>query len=275
MNPELISKIIEQFADFILRYLIALSAVGALSMAILEIYKKVMSKRQEFHYRALEEWIYKSEETVKRLTQIAEKNQDTGGDAFAELLHLITGSDINEFSKDKCSYEKNISLFAVLSLNLEKMMGHVQEAVDSAIDNPQKYPGLYFFATTGEKYEDAKKWYSDAEEIPEFNAKEKDGRLVVRNRTEQYARLRNIAKRKLDSFQLQVDFKWSYWNQKFCMICGGIVLFLALLWINFNEPAGIRPLNVAGFVIISLIGGILAPVAKDLTTLMQKVKQRG
>ena len=94
---------------------------------------------------------------------------------------------------------------------------------------------------------------------------------------ERFARLRQIVKRKLDGFQLYTGDRWATWNQFAANIVGFIVMFSSLLYLNWvarnvslNAPELLSSFTPT-VIPISLLGGILSPVAKDLVNALKSV----
>src|SRR5689334_2672353 len=113
VDPAGIMDAIYAFTDFLLRYGIALAAVGALSMALIEAWKKLFDTRTKYHMRAVLAWI--------------------GADrAYLELVHLTTGSALPppeaaarhaHLAHARTPMPRDFEL-ALFTLELERMMGH-------------------------------------------------------------------------------------------------------------------------------------------------------
>jgi hypothetical protein len=252
MNPDLITQSIAGFTDFLIKYLVALAAVGTLTMALIEAWKKIFNTRAAFHLSKVKQWL-------------GDTDQFENNDPFAELLHLTTGTALNQAKKLGRSPAGQSC--AVFSLDLDRMMGHIQSAVDTAIDNPQKFPALYRFAVSGAEREEADKWEKSSADLPEAGAA---SRSDSKKRADLYAGLHQLAKRKLDAFQLQTGYDWEKANQAWAVGLGAAILFITIIVINYGNrlDAGL----VAKSLVVSLIGGIMAPIAKDLLTLLRKAK---
>ena len=92
----------------------------------------------------------------------------------------------------------------------------------------------------------------------------------VKTLGDQFTRLRQIMKRRLDAFQLYTGDSWTSWNQLWANVVGAVTMFGVLVWMrNANDP---NAPSDAAMVILSLLGGVLSPVAKDLLSLLKRVK---
>lgn len=269
---------VDQLTDFLLRYLIPLAAVGAFAMAFIEFGKKLLDSRTKFQTLRWIEWM--------RRSGVDEES------ALAELLQLCTGISPTEAQNEAralfASHGHLPLLYAwsrspahaVFALDLGRMMGSIQEAADIALATPVQYESLYRFMTSGADPNDVAQWQTrgsaamlDVDGLPEAEQKK-----IVKEQAERFARLRHIIKRKLDGFQLYTGDRWATWNQFAANIAGAVVMFGVLLWLNWagrNLPFSLDALVgsfTLGIVPLSLMGGILSPLAKDLVTALKRVK---
>jgi hypothetical protein len=249
---------VESFSDFLLKYFIALAAVGALAMAIIEFFKKIWEWRTRHYAKALTRWLGDDK------------------DALAELLHLTTAMEKGQAAKRAAqlaedggslpvwgaAYRDDSPLFA---LELDQMMGHVQDAVDVALNNPVPYGALYRFATRGASPEDIEAWKPIAMKPadPGITAVE------AKTRADIYTRLHQIVKRRLDAFQLKTGRTWVNWNQFWANVVGFLVMLGCLGWL---DSTGAWNQSWPIMIILSLMGGVLSPVAKDIVIALKKVR---
>lgn len=265
MTPELVVKALGGFSDFLMKYLVALAAVGALTMAMIEAYKKVFNTLTTFHFNFIRQFIDTDQEAQKTSREINEKLQlsHSFADTFSELVHLMSGIEVGKARLINDRDEEK--LLTVFSLDVANMMGKIQDAVDAAIDNPNRYPNLFIFATSGADTGDAALWMQIAQ-TPSASTDP----AMAKTRSDLYTRLHQLAKRKLDRLQLQLTYRWANLNQLYANAIGSVVLFITLLWINRNEDMQVRDFLL--IFLVSTIGGILSPVAKDMISWLQKVK---
>src|SRR5881394_1271746 len=84
--PEGVVIAVNQFAEFLLRYLGALAAIGALSMALIEAAKKLLDSRTKFQALRWTRWMIRT----PMIPQLSHSR------AMAELLQLCTGITADE-----------------------------------------------------------------------------------------------------------------------------------------------------------------------------------
>lgn len=272
---------VTSFADYLLTYLLALAAVGALAMALIELWKKLRDTRTRYHVRAVTEWMESIPNPAhdKRTAAKDMPHKPSAQAAYKELIHLTTGVSMDKAGSASASlihrsgklggwnWLKDRPEFALYALELEKMMGHIQDAADIALSNPKLYSNLYFFMTDGADGDDIKEWYKSADAVP---AGDKINRAKAKERAGLFSRLQQVTKRKLDAFQLYTSYRWGNRNILAANIVGIVVLFAVFVWLEFTNQV---QLSYALIVPLSLLGGILSPVAKDIVVALRKVRQ--
>jgi hypothetical protein len=293
---------VNRFADFLLEYAGALAAVGALSMALIELGKKLLDSRTKFQTLRWFDWIARNDfqqSIPSDIAPLAAKNTGEAPNktlALAELLQLCTGISKQEArtaAQQLIDDKGHLPLrnawhpdpaHAVFALDLSRMMGSIQEAADVALAAPTQYPSLYLLMTAGSDTGDVSEWYRTgptAIVVDTQTGNEAEQRLKVKEHAERFARLRQIVKRKLDGFQLYTGDRWASWNQFAANGVGFIVMLFTLVSLQWpsSPPVGVGAHISAFFssitisiVLLSLLGGILSPVAKDLVTALKRVK---
>ncbi len=280
-----VGKAVYSLTDFLVKYLTPLIAVGAFSMAFIELWKKLLDKRTKFQAKRWVDWM---------VSNAASSNSDSnrGEQALTQLLQLTTGVSPEEGSAAAKQLIQSRGLprgftptrnpaHSVFALELERMMGSIQEASDLVLANPPQYESLYRVLTVGASRSDVESWLRsgptallDAANLPEDKQK-----AEVKRQSELIARLRQTVKGKLDGFQLYTSDSWTNWNQLAANITGIIVMMVSLMFARWAAEGGGEVTWAAisnsfspSMIPISLVGGILSPVAKDLVTALQKVR---
>jgi hypothetical protein len=291
-TPESVIATVNNFADFLLTYVGALAAVGALSMALIEGWKKLRDSRTRFHALRWTEWV-QSSPFADNLRPTSDKRSGVEEIvpppslvvAYGDLIHLCTGVPLQvalDSAKELLATKgrlKGRRVFlrsgppehALFALDLGRMMGSIQEAADLALSSPRQHVGLYLLMTSGADREDIVSWHQEGPEgmiaIAEPDAED---RRSIKEHADLFARLRQVVKRKLDGFQLYAGDQWAIWNQTVANVVGIVVLFLVLLWVRFHSPN--ESPGYLTIVVLSLFGGILSPIAKDLVSALKRVK---
>ena len=298
-------KSLTGISDFILSYAVTLAALGALTVAVIEAWKKLRDSQAKFHRRSVLRWLQNesADGTAKDATSanatgaqpqpaprrhyLAEpiagvRGLDDGGyDAgrcYEQLLLLTTGVGSIE-KNDSGRYATSVQMgwttyhrsieFALFELELDRLMGQAQDAADIALNNPKRYPDLFQFLTRGASPDDVEGWVGDVDRPMASLTIDDPQRKQIADR---YTRLKQLVRRHLDSFQIVTAMRWREWNQLAAFVVGAGFL-MAAQWMALEaDPNGETWLRI---IPVSLLGGMLAPVAKDLVDALSKVKSRG
>ena len=223
---------IDGIKNFALAYAVALAAVGALSMALIELVKGVFRIRRHFNRDQVSRWFSKdSDEALKQ-------------------MHSLAAGD----PKDTASlYDQPV----------EKVMGQVQSAANLALENPDKYYEFFSFLVEADKDlpgTDTADW-KDFHKSP---TKEDAPKAAAAR-----ARLGNLVERRLDAFQTRTQYRWALGNQ-----IAGIVIGFAVLLYALNEIEISEEMSRLQVLVMALLGGVLAPFAKDVVTRLSAVKAK-
>ena len=233
---------IEGIAGRILDYALLLSAVGTITMALLELLKSVTLARRRYHRFMIERWLRRA--------------QDPAG-AGSELLELAAGGQEDA----DALYEQSSG----------KLLGQIQAAANVALDFPSAYPRLYAFLARPDssatvRTDDADLWaaFCRAELAPR---RRKAVESELRAASQARARLGNLVTRRLDALQNTIDYRWARLNQLVAVLGGFIFLLIVLL---HHSPR----LNLIQIIPLSLTGGLIAPFAKDLVGALSNLRAR-
>jgi len=243
--PEL-SKLIEGASNRILDYAVLLAAVGTVTMALIELIKGVTRGRMWFHWLMVKKWIgWKNDQALNELFALA-----IGGSENANALYdQPTG----------------------------KMLGQLQAAANVALDFPKVYPAFYEFLTAGAvtvgTVNDREKWRNFSQKI--IQPRPTDASAIAafeqdsRESTQARARLGNLVTRKLDAFQTRVEYTWARFNQLLALIAGSVFFYCVL-----SRTKDVTKISMFTLVVVSLMGGLIAPFAKDVVTALTGLRAR-
>lgn len=187
---------------------------------------------------------------------------------------------------------------AIYELETPRMMSQIQEASDAVLNNPNRYPELFEFLTRGCDPFDVNEWAAYMWK-PSPHQKQEDAPPVTSDpkaQADRYARMRLLVRRQLDAFQGVTLYRWEDLNQMWAILLGAVILFVAQLVAATDVSAsGIIPVApkglsdpwnsimagykhflgkdlLLGVFIKSILGGVLAPIAKDLVTSLSTIK---
>lgn len=253
------------FTDYILDYAIALAAVGALAMALIEAAKKLLDTRTKFHAKRWTAWMMKSGDAA--VDEVARRQ------AYTDLIQLCTGvtpAEAEAAAAHLIDGKGGLPMWhgwdpapanAIFSLETARMMGAIQDAGDTALASPRRYAALFRVITSGADKADIDLWLEKGQSTaPRTNDETKA-------LADAFARLRQILKRKLDAFQLYTEQRWANYNQFAANALGAIIMGAALWKLRKTYD-----INEGSMMVLALFGGILSPIAKDLVTALRRVR---
>lgn len=204
--------------------MVALAAIGVLSMALIEIIRLILQPRCLVNYFFF-------------ARSLPSQHQS----ALDEIVLLSTGGDA----------------LLLYRLPIERMVGQINAAAQIALAYPSTYRETIF--ALGQNADN-----HDLETVVNEDLKTENPQAYAEARN----RVSNMIQRNLDALQLRINGYWSRGTQ-----FAAIGLSTALIWI-FVSPSVESPNEAARFFLISVAGGMVAPVAKDILGVLDKVKER-
>ncbi len=247
MDTSTIAVAAESFSGKILDYALLLAAIGTIAMALLELIKSVTYWRRHFHRRRIERWLATAPDSKA---------------AHQQLMLLAAGGLQNA----AVLYDQPTA----------KLMGQVQAAANVALDFPSKYPAFYEFIAAMPQARELRDGSDDATLWRRFSTERMEGRprkasvaddLQARGAAQARARLGNLVSRKLDVLQNEIEFAWARLNQLWSVAGGGALL----AWVLLNQKPHPSPELV---VLLSVLGGLVAPFAKDVVSALTSLRAR-
>ena len=244
MDTNTIAATVESFSGKILDYALLLAAIGTIAMALLELIKSVTFWRRHFHRKRIERWLATAPDSKA---------------AYQQLMLLAAGG----LESAAVLYDQPTA----------KLMGQIQAAANVALDFPSKYLAFYEFIAAApqvrESGDDARLWRKFSEERMEGRPRKVSAAddVQARGAAQARARLGNLVSRKLDVLQNQIEFAWARLNQ-LCSVLGGGAL---LGWVLLQQQPAPSPQLV---VLLSLVGGMVAPFAKDVVSALSGLRAR-
>lgn len=242
--------VIDRIVASTLTYSLLLAAIGTLSMAFIELVKGVTGLRRYFHRRQFNRWM--QDPASRKETMIL----TTGGVRYENVL-----------------FEQPI----------ERMLGQIQAAANLSLEFPDRYPNAYaFFAKEDLEVKkmqaarhkpDSELWADFAERTARAGITAKAGaRLEEESRAAQQARVRlgNLIARRLDAFQNRTQYLWARGNQIAAVTTAA--LLTAYVLTRNKDITG--PEDFIALLCLSLLAGMVAPIAKDVVSAISGIRTR-
>lgn len=220
--------------------ILALMAVATVAMAILQIIKEVTPARRLFQRNWMTKWIATQVRAFDELHRTAPR---TANASIAEtsLVELATGRLADAF----------------YDLSAEEMMQQANAAGQIVLDEATRYPDLLYVLSEGASAKDL-----DLVEagLPASGS--------TQNYFEARARLTRRMARNLDGARLALSNRWKLWMQ-ITALALTVVAVEAVVWRTYDVGTYVLA------IVVGVVGGYIAPVARDLLAALQRLRGDG
>ena len=216
-------------------YVLALSVIGGVSMALLQTLKDLLPVRQWFQRYYLRKWMQEGATEAQNNLGITAPINDTEKD----LLTLAVDGD------EKAFYD----------LQIEQLCGQYTAAIQVVLESPGRYQRLFAVTASQADRADIQLVLNGPPDPPtkEF--------LDARNR------VTHQCQRAIDALQITAGFRWKWILQLASLLLSGMLAWIALAY--RTDVVALSPVSV---VVSAVLAGFLAPVAKDLLAVLQKAR---
>lgn len=233
----------------------ALAGVGTATMAAFQMGKDLFHVRREFNRSRVRRWLeLRAGEAAKLgLTERVNVERAENG-----LVLLGTAGDAD----------------ALYSLEIDKLAGQINAAARMALDSPRGCEEIIYCLAAQADRDDVRQVLrppaspapSASDEVKRRARDEAAPYLEAKNRVATHIQ------RTLDGFQIMLDYRWKHWNQAWAFwLNAGFVM--SVLLVNSYRTGGYRS-DTPAYVAVAILGGFVAPVAKDLVSALEALKGR-
>ncbi|MBW7933251.1 MAG: hypothetical protein H3C62_06460 [Gemmatimonadaceae bacterium] len=249
-----IQKFFSGAAESLSPLLAALSVIGVATMAIIQTAKDVTPLRRRFQESALRRWLQEG----------ADEANATLGDAFPALQIQRVDAEVAQVQLVRLSVDGDEQ--ALFSLSIEQMCGQMNSAVQVALDYPGRFPHLLLVAASNADPSDVRQLaFAERPAFAEASSAENAGRVIIADARN---RVVHQLQRAIDGFQIRTSYEWK-WRLQMSSFGVSVVLAWIAMW-SWDGASGLTKLLV--IVCTALAAGFLAPVARDLTAALQKMR---
>jgi hypothetical protein len=227
----------------------ALAGVGIATMAVFQMAKDLFHVRRRFYQKRVREWLK---------DRAAAKPGINLNKAEESLVTLATAGDAG----------------ALYSLEIDKLAGQINAAARMALDYPRGHEDLiHGLAAQADAGDLQKVLNPPASPAPSASDEEKKR---ARDQAAVYLEAKNRVathiQRTLDGFQITQEYRWKHWNQVWAFWLN-FAFVMAVLIVNSYRAGGYRT-DTPAYLLVALLGGFVAPVAKDLVSALEALKGR-
>ncbi len=237
-------------------YLTMVTAIGAITMALIQTVKDMTPARRFFQRAAFRRWLAEGAHDAGR----ASPRGELGGTGAApappdpslaerRIISLATDGD------DRALYD----------LPIEQMCGQVNAALQVVLDYPARDADVVRIVASESSPGDLAQLLAGPGDGTPAQAAQRSAFVDARTRiTHQFQRA-------VDGFQIRTSFRWKWWLQLLSLALSGALTAFAMA---LSLPTGRHTLGTAGAIGLgALLSGFLAPVARDLTAAIQRLRR--
>ena len=228
----------------------ALAGVGTATMAAFQMFKDLLHVRREFNRGRVRRWLE---------LRAAAKQGINVDNAQRSLIRLATAGDTE----------------ALYSLVPDKLVGQINAAARMALDSPKGHEDLISCLASQADPNDlaavlnppSSPLASASEEEKKWARDQATAYLEAKNRVATHIQ------RTLDGFQISLDYQWTHWNQM-CALALNFVFVMAVLATNSVRAGVWYRTDAPAYILVAILGGFVAPVAKDLVSALEALRGR-
>lgn len=246
-TAHIINGFIKVVYDNALPFATAMAAIGVLSMAVIQTAKDMFPIRNYFHRHYLKTWLRKKAWSRKIMAEEFEKKEQQVNIEIAEadLIRLATAGDAEAF----------------YDLPIEQLCAQVNAATQVVLDYPADHQDLLTClasqASASDLYTISKTEFTDV--------KQPKGQEEIDAR----ARVIHQVQRSIDGLQIAAGFRWKFYVQ---LASFAASFLLTIIGLSFQQNISAVLDNLSLIVFMGIVGGFLAPVARDLVASIQKLR---
>jgi hypothetical protein len=215
-----------------------LAAIGSVSMALIQVAKNTLPWRSDFQRKTLQAWL-------------ARRNEKSSKEAEADLIRLTTAGDDDAF------YDSDI----------EDICSRIKSTIAVVLDYPYFHQPLLRCLASQASEDDIESILHppppDAFQIQVKDANDKE-KESIRNYASAKTRIGLEVRSAIDAIQVHISFRWKRRLQRLSVILSSILGIVALL---VAKPTRY---SIGAMLIVGLLAGFLAPVARDLVAAVEK-----
>ena len=237
------------FADSVYRqifeFVAAITAIGLVVMALIQSFKDMFPLRRLFHRRFVHAWM-----THKARDHGARAGMTPHADsAYEDLIQLATTGDEH----------------ALFDLPIEQLCGQAAAAAAQSLDYPSRHEHLLrCLAASADPADVDLVITAEQQERSEVETAAGKTRMAL---VDARTRVMHQVQRSIDALQIAGGYRWKWYMQLLAFSLSYVLTVTAVLFANSSDSFGRRMLMA---VPLGLVGGFVAPVARDLVATWTK-----
>jgi hypothetical protein len=218
---------------------IPLAAIGTISMALLQTAKNIFPLRRRFQQTRIEAWL-------------RGRKAEAASRAEEELVALATAGDWDAFYNSE----------------IDQVCGQIKNSLTAVLDYPDRHRSLIACLASTASHEDLDRLFNPPDAdifLKAAHQSTAEERQAVRQYAIAKVRVGAEMRCAVDAIQSSITFRWKQRLQIISLFLCAVVGIFAL---RLGAKPGLAP-TLGGSLIIGLLSGFLAPVARDLVAAIE------
>jgi hypothetical protein len=246
----------ERFSHTVYPFFTATLIVGLLSMALIQILKDLVPVRRWFQKYWVRQWLLERTPFWKSDLDPEQRANSDARKAEWDLIQLAMDGDSNSF----------------FNLPIEQLCGQLNAAAQSVLEHPEEHATLLYYLASKAEPRDVSTVIECSEKYREQSGTKLEGsdRSTFAYCVDARNRVAHHIQRAIDALQLSAGNRWKLWIQIFSIGLSGLIASVALSL--FGEVGGAWR-RVETTVAVAILGGFLAPIARDLIAGLQSFRK--
>ncbi len=274
-QADAIQALLKYVSDHAYQFFTAIAAVGVLSMAIIQTIKDMLPVRNWFQQFFVRRWMQQKandsrNETISWLRGggsewFSEEGERT--DPRAQMAKFERGPDWAVAERDLFKLATDGDDKALYDLPIEQLCGQINAAAQVVLDRPADHPDLMLcLASVADPVDIARVMFPPAEAKAARPVDDDEGRRRHDSFVDARTRVTHQVQRAIDALQITAGYRWKFGLQVISIGLSGVIAAIGV-W-RFAPGAGLSSVLVIG-----VLGGFLAPVARDLVAALQQLRK--
>lgn len=227
-----------KISEWVKTWGVPLAAIGSVSMALIQVAKNTLPWRSDFQRKTLRAWL-------------KGRNEESSDSAEADLIQLTTAGDGDAF------YNSDI----------EDICSRIKSTIAVVLDYPDLHrPLLRCLASQASKQDIESILRPPPADVFQIHVKDANDKQkeIIRNYASAKTRVGLEVRSAVDAIQVHISFRWKRLLQRLSVVLSSILGIVALL---VAKPT---KYSIGAMLIVGLLAGFLAPVARDLVAAVEK-----
>ena len=240
----------------VVNYLTTISAIGVITMALIQTAKDMLPLRRWFQAARFRAWLGQGVDEASAPDRAAALTAGADGapprlDARAAAARIVALAADGDGD-------------ALYDLPIEQMCGQINAALQVVIEYPSRDRNVVALVASQASAADlAILFRADAGTAAPAPSMGELG--------EAKSRVMHQFQRAIDAFQIATSYRWKFWMQVASLVMCGVLTYAAMI---SDFHVGTSYLGSVGAVLVgALLAGFLAPVARDLTAAVQNLRK--